>query len=168
MSENLDKGPPMEGEGPSRREGVKSKRSISFSGLLCGYPRISQGPESRLGDTEDEEGECEEKEVAAAFPSAPNASEAANIAHSNQCLVSQAEPNFIIVMEKMTKFMGQLTQAVSPTDNSRAPTFKTPSMKAPYSFDGTQTHKLRGLIQLCQLNLQNNAENFFYDKKMAL
>ncbi|MBW0476563.1 hypothetical protein O181_016278 [Austropuccinia psidii MF-1] len=57
LSANLDRGPPMEGEAPSRRGGVKSRRSISFSGLLSGYPRISQGPRSRLGEAQDEEGE---------------------------------------------------------------------------------------------------------------
>ncbi|MBW0463512.1 hypothetical protein O181_003227 [Austropuccinia psidii MF-1] len=47
------------------------------------------------------------------------ASEAPNLAPSNQPLVSQAEPNFLKMMEQMTQFMGQLTQAVSPE-------FKTP------------------------------------------
>ncbi|MBW0528219.1 hypothetical protein O181_067934 [Austropuccinia psidii MF-1] len=56
LSANLDRGPPMEGEALSRRGGVKSRRSRSFSGLLGGYPRISQGPRSRLGEAEDEEG----------------------------------------------------------------------------------------------------------------
>ncbi|MBW0530323.1 hypothetical protein O181_070038 [Austropuccinia psidii MF-1] len=49
LSENLDRGPPMEGAAPSRRGGMKSRRSRSFSGLLGGYPGNSQGPRSRLG-----------------------------------------------------------------------------------------------------------------------
>ncbi|MBW0534888.1 hypothetical protein O181_074603 [Austropuccinia psidii MF-1] len=49
LSENLDRGPPMEGEEPSRRGGVNSRRSRTFSGLLGGYPSISQGPRSRSG-----------------------------------------------------------------------------------------------------------------------
>ncbi|MBW0476753.1 hypothetical protein O181_016468 [Austropuccinia psidii MF-1] len=47
--------------------------------------------------------------------------------------------------------MGQLTQAVSPRNTSKAPAFKTPSIKAPDSFDGTKAYKLRGYIQSCQL-----------------
>ncbi|MBW0520586.1 hypothetical protein O181_060301 [Austropuccinia psidii MF-1] len=49
LSANLDRGPPMEGAEPSRRGGLKSTRSRSFSGLLGGYPIISQGPISRSG-----------------------------------------------------------------------------------------------------------------------
>ncbi|MBW0559280.1 hypothetical protein O181_098995 [Austropuccinia psidii MF-1] len=61
--------------------------------------------------------------------------------------------------------MGQLTQGVSPRDNSRAPALKTPSMKAPDSFDGTQAHKLRGFIQSCQFIFHNYPENLFSDRK---
>ncbi|MBW0590755.1 hypothetical protein O181_130470 [Austropuccinia psidii MF-1] len=112
LSTNLDRGPPMEGEAPSTRGGVKSRRSRSFSGLLGGYPGISQGPRSRSGEAEDEEGEesveeegSEETEVAAALAGAPEASEALNLAHSDQPLVSKAEPNFLKMVEQMTKFM---------------------------------------------------------------
>ncbi|MBW0587905.1 hypothetical protein O181_127620 [Austropuccinia psidii MF-1] len=153
LSANLDRGPPMEGAAPSRRGGVKSRRSRSFSGLLGGYPGVSQGPRSRLGEAEDEEGEesveeeeSEETEVAAALAGAPEAPEAPNLALSNQPSVSQAEPNFLKMMEQMTQFMGQLTQAVAPRDTSKVPAFKTPSMKAPDSFDGTKAHKLKGFI----------------------
>ncbi|MBW0485694.1 hypothetical protein O181_025409 [Austropuccinia psidii MF-1] len=85
--------------------------------------------------------------MAAALEGASEASEAPNLSHSNQPLISQVEPNFLKMMEKMTQFMGQLTQAVTPRDNSKAPAFNTPSMKAPHSFDGTQAHKLIGFIQ---------------------
>ncbi|MBW0559934.1 hypothetical protein O181_099649 [Austropuccinia psidii MF-1] len=64
--------------------------------------------------------------------------------------------------------MGKLTQAVSPRDNSKAPAFKTPPMKAPDSFYGTQAHKLRGFIQSCQLIFHNDPENFFSDRKKVL
>ncbi|MBW0571712.1 hypothetical protein O181_111427 [Austropuccinia psidii MF-1] len=80
LSANLDRGPPMEGAAPSRRGGVKSGRSRSFSGLLGGYPRISQGPRSRFGEADDEEGEeYVETEVAGA----PEASEAEDLTCSN-------------------------------------------------------------------------------------
>ncbi|MBW0577741.1 hypothetical protein O181_117456 [Austropuccinia psidii MF-1] len=42
LSESLDRGPPMEGAAPSRRGGMKSRRSRSFSGILGGYPGISE------------------------------------------------------------------------------------------------------------------------------
>ncbi|MBW0520873.1 hypothetical protein O181_060588 [Austropuccinia psidii MF-1] len=81
----------MEGAAPSRRGGVNSRRSTSFVGLLGGYPRISQGPRSRLGQAEDEEGqESEETEVASALAGAPEASEPPNLALSNKSLFSQA------------------------------------------------------------------------------
>ncbi|MBW0464437.1 hypothetical protein O181_004152 [Austropuccinia psidii MF-1] len=75
LSANLYRGPPMEGEAPSRREGVN----------------ISQGPRSRKGESEHEKGEdSEETEVAAALAGAAEAYEAPNLAPSNQPLVSQA------------------------------------------------------------------------------
>ncbi|MBW0508570.1 hypothetical protein O181_048285 [Austropuccinia psidii MF-1] len=175
LGANLDRGPPMGGEAPSRRGSVNSRRSRSFSGLLGGYPSIYQGPRGGLGEAEDEEGEesveeeeYEETEVEAALAGSPEAFEAANIAHSNQPLVSQAEPNFLKMMEQMTQFMGKLTQAVSPRDNSKAPAFKNPSMKAHDSFDATKAHKLRGFIQSCQLIFHNDPPNFFSDRKKVL
>ncbi|MBW0508577.1 hypothetical protein O181_048292 [Austropuccinia psidii MF-1] len=106
----------------------------------------------RGGGLEEHQGEeSEETEVAAALEGSPEASEATNLASSNQSLVSQAEPNFLKMMDQVTQFMGQLTQAVSPRDTSRAPEFKTPSMNAPDSFDGTKAYKLREFIQSCQL-----------------
>ncbi|MBW0531255.1 hypothetical protein O181_070970 [Austropuccinia psidii MF-1] len=92
-------------------------------------------------------GDFVETEVAATLAGAPEAPEPPNLALSNQPLVSQAEPSILIVMEKMTQFMGQLTQAIASRENSRAPAFKNPSMKAPDSFDGTQAPKLRGFTQ---------------------
>ncbi|MBW0470218.1 hypothetical protein O181_009933 [Austropuccinia psidii MF-1] len=130
---------------------------------------MSEGARARLGEAEDEEGEeSEETEVATALAGVPEASEAENLAHSNQPLISQAEPSFLKMMEQMTQFMGKLTQAVSPRDNSNAPEFKTPLMKEHDSFDGTQAHKLRGFIQSCQLIFHNDPANFFSDRKKVL
>ncbi|MBW0471805.1 hypothetical protein O181_011520 [Austropuccinia psidii MF-1] len=64
--------------------------------------------------------------------------------------------------------MGKLSQEVSPRDNSRAPAFKTPFMKAPDFSDGTQAHKLRAFIQSFQLIFHNDPENLFSEKKKAL
>ncbi|MBW0468049.1 hypothetical protein O181_007764 [Austropuccinia psidii MF-1] len=114
----------MEGEGPSSRGGVKSRRSRSFSGLLGGYHSIFQGPRGRLGESEDKEGEesvdkegSEETEVKAALAGAPEASEGSNIALYNQPLVYQVEPKFLKMMEKMTQFMGQLSPRIQNSIN---------------------------------------------------
>ncbi|MBW0509337.1 hypothetical protein O181_049052 [Austropuccinia psidii MF-1] len=86
LSENLDRGPPMEGEALPRSGGMKLRRSRSFYGMLGGYPGISQGPRRRLGEGEDEEGEecveeqeSEETEVEASLEGALEASKAPNI-----------------------------------------------------------------------------------------
>ncbi|MBW0547803.1 hypothetical protein O181_087518 [Austropuccinia psidii MF-1] len=71
-------------------------------------------------------------------------------------------------MKQMATIKGQLSQAAASRDNSKAPAFKTPSMKAPYSFYGTQAHKLKGFIQSCQLIFQNYPANFFSYRKKAL
>ncbi|MBW0488929.1 hypothetical protein O181_028644 [Austropuccinia psidii MF-1] len=147
LSANLDRGPPMEGAATSRRG----------------------GPRSRSGEAEDEEGEeFEETEVAAALAGAPEAFEDQNLAPSNQPLFSQAEPNFLKMMEQMTQFMGQLTQAVSPRDTSKSAALKTPSMKAPDSFYGTKAYQLKGFIKSCQSNFHNEPANFLSDRKKAL
>ncbi|MBW0530409.1 hypothetical protein O181_070124 [Austropuccinia psidii MF-1] len=175
LSANWDRDPPMEGAALSRRGGMKSRRSRSFSSLLGGYPGMSEGARARLGEAEDEEGEefleeedSEEIQVETALAGVFEASEAANLAHSNQPLASQAEQKFLKMMEQMTHFMGQLSQAVAHRDNSKAPALKTLSMKAPDSFDGTQAHKLRGFIQSCQLIFHSYPANFFSDRVKVL
>ncbi|MBW0566674.1 hypothetical protein O181_106389 [Austropuccinia psidii MF-1] len=101
----------MEGAECSRRGGVKSR---------------SGEAENEEGEESVEEEESEETELEDAFAGAPDASEAPNLAPSNQPLVSQAEPNFLKMMEQLTQFMKQLAQAVAPRDTSKALEFKTP------------------------------------------
>ncbi|MBW0507586.1 hypothetical protein O181_047301 [Austropuccinia psidii MF-1] len=112
------------------------------------------GPRSRSGEAEDEEGvesvkdeESEESELAADLAD---------------------KKNFLKMMEQMTHFMGQITQAVAPRDTSKAPAFNNSSMKAPDSFDGTKAYELRGIIQSCQLIFHNDPENIFSDRKKFL
>ncbi|MBW0480928.1 hypothetical protein O181_020643 [Austropuccinia psidii MF-1] len=154
LSANLDRGPPMEGEAPSRRGGMKSRRSRSFPCLLGGYPGISEGARARLGEVEDEEGEesveeedSGEAEVEDALANAAVVPQDSNLAPTNQSLVSQSDPSILKILEQMATIMGQLSQATAFRNNSKAPVFKTPSMKAPDSFDGTRAHKLRRFIQ---------------------
>ncbi|MBW0589396.1 hypothetical protein O181_129111 [Austropuccinia psidii MF-1] len=71
-------------------------------------------------------------------------------------------------MQQMDTIMGQLSQAEATRDNSKAPESKTPSMKAPDPFDGTQAHKLRVFIQYFQMIFHINPANFFSDMKKFL
>ncbi|MBW0513567.1 hypothetical protein O181_053282 [Austropuccinia psidii MF-1] len=163
LSENLDRGPPMEGEEPSRRGGMKSRRSRSFSGLLGGYPGMSEGARARLGEVEDEEGEEsveEEDSGEAEVADAPEVSQGSNPTPTSQPLVSQSDLSLLKIMEQMATIMGKSSQEAAPRDNSKSPALKTPSMKEPDSFAGTQAHKLRGFIQSCQLIFHNDPENF--------
>ncbi|MBW0496729.1 hypothetical protein O181_036444 [Austropuccinia psidii MF-1] len=143
----------MEGAAPSRRGRMKSRRSRSFSGLLGGYPGMSEGARARLGEVQDEEGEesveeedSGEAEVADALANAPEVPEDSNLALTNKPLVSQPDPSLLKIMQQMATITGQLSQSEAPRDNYKAPSFKTPSMKAPDSFDGTQDHSLTGFI----------------------
>ncbi|MBW0585231.1 hypothetical protein O181_124946 [Austropuccinia psidii MF-1] len=87
LSAKFDRGPPMEGAAPSRRGGMKSRRSRSFSQLLGGYPGMSEGARARQGQLEDEEGEesveeedSGETEGAEALANAPEVSQGSNLA----------------------------------------------------------------------------------------
>ncbi|MBW0479935.1 hypothetical protein O181_019650 [Austropuccinia psidii MF-1] len=146
------------------------RRSRSFSCLLGGYPGMSEGPRARLQEVEDEEGEESveeedygETEFAEALANTPEVPQG-----SNQPLVSHSDESLLKIMEPMATIMGQLSQAAAPRDNSKSPAFKTPSMKAPDSFYGTQIHKLRGFIKYCQLIFHNDPANFFSDRKTVL
>ncbi|MBW0483454.1 hypothetical protein O181_023169 [Austropuccinia psidii MF-1] len=154
LSANLDRGPPMEGAAPSRRGGMKSRRSRSFSGLFGGYPGMSEGARARPGEVEDEEGEEYVEEEDSGKP--------------EWNMIWQMLKSLLKIMEKMDTIMGQLSQVAAPRDNSKAPAFKTPSMKAPYPIDGTQAHELRGFIQSGQLIFHNFPANVFSDRKKVL
>ncbi|MBW0554250.1 hypothetical protein O181_093965 [Austropuccinia psidii MF-1] len=70
-------------------------------------------------------------------------------------------------MQQMTQIMSNLQEA-SSSGSSRPPSFKTPSMKAPESFDGTQPFKVRSFLQSCQLIFHNDWANFSQDRKKVL
>ncbi|MBW0532771.1 hypothetical protein O181_072486 [Austropuccinia psidii MF-1] len=136
---------------------------------------MSEGARARLGEVEDEEGEesveeegSGETKVADALANAPEVPQGSNLAPTNQPLVSQSDPSLLKIMEQMATIMGQLSQAAAPRENSKAPAFKTQSMKAPDCFDGTQAHNLRGFIQSCKLLFHNDPANFFSDRKKVL
>ncbi|MBW0534671.1 hypothetical protein O181_074386 [Austropuccinia psidii MF-1] len=70
-------------------------------------------------------------------------------------------------MQQMTQIMANL-QAASSSEASRPPALKTPSMKAPECFDGTQPFKVRCFIQSCQFLFHNDLANFSPDRKKVL
>ncbi|MBW0486434.1 hypothetical protein O181_026149 [Austropuccinia psidii MF-1] len=72
------------------------------------------------------------------------------------------------MIEQMAEFIGNLAQGADPRDKSATTRFKTPSMKAPDSFDGSQVHKLGVSIQSCELLFHNDPENFFPNMKKGL
>ncbi|MBW0577386.1 hypothetical protein O181_117101 [Austropuccinia psidii MF-1] len=71
------------------------------------------------GEESVEEEYYEETEVEPTLEGVHEAIEAPNLAFSNQPLFSQTEPDFLNMIEKVTQFMGQLTQAVASRYNSR-------------------------------------------------
>ena len=89
------------------------------------------------------------------------------LAQSNQPVSHQSEPSLLAIMQQMTQIMANL-QAASSSEASRPPAFKTPSMKAPECFDGTQPFKVRSFIQSCQLIFHNDPANFAQDRKKVL
>ncbi|MBW0540461.1 hypothetical protein O181_080176 [Austropuccinia psidii MF-1] len=89
------------------------------------------------------------------------------LAQSDQPVSHQSEPSLLAIMQQMTQIMANL-QAASSSDSSRPPAFKTPSMKAPECFDGTQPFKVRSFIQSCQLIFHNDPANFSQDRKKVL
>ncbi|MBW0469741.1 hypothetical protein O181_009456 [Austropuccinia psidii MF-1] len=136
---------------------------------------MSEGARARLGEVEDEEREesveeedSGETEVEDALANSLEVPQGSNLALTNQPLVSQSDTSLLKIMEQMATIMGQLSQAASPRDNSKAPYFNTPSMKAPDPFDGTHAHELRGFIQSFQLIFHNYPENFFSDRNKVL
>ncbi|MBW0575087.1 hypothetical protein O181_114802 [Austropuccinia psidii MF-1] len=170
----LDRGPILEGAAPSRNEGRGPRRSSSFSGVVGGFPgsssTIFRGP-GEDGE-EEEENSVEEEgsdgtEGVPAPVEAPQGTGGPALAQYNQPVSHQSEPSLLAIMQKMTQIMANL-QAASSSEASRPPAFKTPSMKGPECFDGTQTFKVRSFIQFCQLIFHNYSANFSQDRKKVL
>ncbi|MBW0526342.1 hypothetical protein O181_066057, partial [Austropuccinia psidii MF-1] len=89
---------------------------------------------------EEEENSVEEEESngTEGFPSPVGASQGTGgptLAQSDQ-----SEPSLLAIIQQMTQVMANL-QLASSSEASRPPAFKTPSMKAPEFFDGTQPFK---------------------------
>ncbi|MBW0548855.1 hypothetical protein O181_088570, partial [Austropuccinia psidii MF-1] len=90
-----------------------------------------------------------------------------NLDHSDQLVSPQTEPSLLNIMQQVTQIMANL-QASASSEGSGPPAFKTPSMKAPECFDGTQTFKVRSFIQSFQLIFHNDPAKFSQDRKKVL
>ncbi|MBW0468897.1 hypothetical protein O181_008612 [Austropuccinia psidii MF-1] len=102
---------------------------------------------------EEEENSVEEEESDGtdAAPDPVGASEGTRgptLAQSDQPVSHQTERSLLAIMQQMTQIMANL-QASASSEVSRPPSLKTPSMKAPECFDGTQPFKVRSFIQSC-------------------
>ncbi|MBW0553731.1 hypothetical protein O181_093446 [Austropuccinia psidii MF-1] len=89
------------------------------------------------------------------------------LAQCNQPVSHQSEPSLFAITQQMTQIMANLQEA-SSSEASIPPAFKTPSMKEPECFYGTQPFKVRSFIQSCQLIFHNDPENFSQDRKEGL
>ncbi|MBW0486942.1 hypothetical protein O181_026657 [Austropuccinia psidii MF-1] len=170
----IDRGPIWEGAAPSRKEGRGPRRSSSFSGVVGGLPGTSRtsfkGPGEDGEEEEENSVEEEESDGTEGVPAPVEASqgtEGPTLAQSNQSVSHQSEPSLLAIMQQMTQIMANL-QAASPSEASRPPAFKTPSMKALEFLDGTQPFKVRSFIQSCQLIFPNDPENSSQDRKKVL
>ncbi|MBW0573727.1 hypothetical protein O181_113442 [Austropuccinia psidii MF-1] len=164
----------MEGAAPSRKEGRGPRRSISLSGVVGGFPGLSRTGLKVQGEDDDDEEENyveeEESDGMEGVPAPVGASQGTGgptLAQSNQPVSHQSEPSLLAIMQQMTQIMANL-QAASSSDSSKPPAFKTPSMKAPECFDGTQPFKVRSFIQSSQFFFHNDPANFSQDRKKVL
>ncbi|MBW0540147.1 hypothetical protein O181_079862 [Austropuccinia psidii MF-1] len=145
----------MEGGGP--------RRSSSFSGVAGGFPGLSR----TTLKFPSEDGEEEESDGTEGVPAPVWASQGTGgpaIARSNQPVSHQSEPSLLAIVQQMTQIMSNL-QEHSVSESSSPPSFKTPSMKAPEFFYGTQPFKVRSFIQSFQLIIHNDPANFSQDRK---
>ncbi|MBW0494172.1 hypothetical protein O181_033887 [Austropuccinia psidii MF-1] len=144
----LHRGPILEGEAPSRKEG--------------------RGPQRSRGPGED--GEEEDSGGTKSVPALVGESQGTagpTLAQSDQLVSHQYEPYLLAIMQQMTQIMANLQEA-SVSESSIPPAFKNLSIKAPECFDGTKPYKVRIFIQSCKLIFHNYPANFSQDRKKVL
>ncbi|MBW0550382.1 hypothetical protein O181_090097 [Austropuccinia psidii MF-1] len=163
---------PLDGTPAEGRKRAKKINFIIRSG--CGFPGFSRTSLKVQGEDDDEEEENsveeEESDGTEGVPAPVGASQSTGgptLAQSDQPVSHQSEPSLLAIMQQMTQIMANL-QAASSSGSSRPPAFKTPSMKAPECFDGTQPFKVRSFLQSCQLIFHNYPANFSQDRKKVL
>ncbi|MBW0567487.1 hypothetical protein O181_107202 [Austropuccinia psidii MF-1] len=124
------------------------------------------------GEDDDREENCveeEESDGTEGVPAPVGASPSTGgptLAQSDQPVSHQSEPSLLAIMQQMTQIMANLQAASS--GSSRPPAFKTPSMKAPECFDGTQTFKVRSFLQSFLLVFHNDPANISQHRMKVL
>ncbi|MBW0578852.1 hypothetical protein O181_118567 [Austropuccinia psidii MF-1] len=158
---------------PGRKEECQEDQ-ILFSGVVGGFPGMSRtsfkGPGEDGEEEEENSVEEEESEGTEGVPAPVGASQGTGrptLAQSDQPVSHQSETSLLAIMQQMTQIMANI-QAASSSESSRPPAFKTPFMKAPECFDGTQPLKVRSFIQSCQLIFHNDPANFSQDRNKVL
>ncbi|MBW0548735.1 hypothetical protein O181_088450 [Austropuccinia psidii MF-1] len=102
-----------------------------------------------------------------AVPGEDNEEEEENSVEEEESDSTEAAPAPVGAPQEDYSIMANL-QAASSSESSRPPAFKTPFMKAPECFDGTQSFKVRSFIQSCQLIFHNDPANFSQERKKVL
>ncbi|MBW0472023.1 hypothetical protein O181_011738 [Austropuccinia psidii MF-1] len=153
----LDRGP-IFGKSSTIQEGRKRAQKIKFI--------------FRSNGEAEEEYSVEEKESdgTEGVPAPVGASQGTGgltLAHSNKPVSHQSEQSLLAIMHQMTQIMANV-HAASSSEASRPPALKTPSMKAPECFHGTQTFKVKSFIQSFQLIFHNELGKFSQDRKKVL
>ncbi|MBW0585783.1 hypothetical protein O181_125498 [Austropuccinia psidii MF-1] len=134
---------------------------------LDGTPEVPGEDDEEEGENSVEEEESEGTEAAPAPVGESKGIGRPTLAQSDQPASHQSESSLLAITQKMTQMLANL-QAASYCKSSRPPAFKTPSIKAPECFDGTQPFKFRSFIQSFQLIFNNDLANFSQDKKKVL
>ncbi|MBW0564865.1 hypothetical protein O181_104580 [Austropuccinia psidii MF-1] len=159
----------MKGAASSRKEGRGPRRSNSFSGVIGGFPGLSgttfKGPGEDGEEEEENSVEEEESDGTEGVPAPMGASKGMGGPTLSQS--DQPEPSLLDITQKMNQSIANFQEA-SSSEPSRPPAYKTPSMKAPEFFDGTQPFKARSFIQSCQLIFYNDWEKFPQDRNKVL
>ncbi|MBW0540567.1 hypothetical protein O181_080282 [Austropuccinia psidii MF-1] len=150
----LDRGPHLEGAAPSRKEGRGPRRPNPFSVVVGGFPGPLRTTFKGPGEEEQENPvEEEDSDGTEGVPYPVGASQGTGgppLSQSNQPVSHQSEPSLLAIIQQMTQNMANFQAALS-SEESRPPAFKTPSLKEPQCFDGTQPFKVRSFIQSSQL-----------------
>ncbi|MBW0494018.1 hypothetical protein O181_033733 [Austropuccinia psidii MF-1] len=161
----------MEGAEPSRKEGRGPRKSNFFSGVVGRFPGLSRTTFKGPGEEEEETSvEEEDSDGTEGVPCPGGASQGTGeqtLAQCHQPVSHQSEPSLLAIMQQMNHIMANI-QAPSSSESSRPPALKTPSMKAPECFDGTQPFKVSSFVQSCQLIFHNYPANFSQERKKVL
>ncbi|MBW0470500.1 hypothetical protein O181_010215 [Austropuccinia psidii MF-1] len=121
----LDRGPNLEGEAPSRKEGRGPRRSSYFSGVVGSFPGLQRTTFKGTSDNGEEEEkssvEEEESDGTEGLPAPVGASKGTgrpDLAHSNQPVSHQSEQSLLAIMQQIPQIMANL-QAASSSEASR-------------------------------------------------